>query len=239
MIIAQVILILPIIISVGTETLESISKEYEELFLSLNVNLRNKIKVILWDGRFLLFTCILTGLGRALSEVGAIIIVGGNILHVTRVMTTTIALETSKGNLTLAMSLGIILIFISIILNSLALITKHLAKSFHMTSDLKITLKNINFTIEGNQFFKNLNLKFSSSGISVILGPNGSGKTLLLNLIMGLIKPKCGEINFAGKGRNITKSFVSQKITMLRRSVRDNICFPLKIEGKKKKFYRR
>ena len=86
--------------------------------------------MILWDGRFLLFTCILTGLGRALSEVGAIIIVGGNILHVTRVMTTTIALETSKGNLTLAMSLGIILIFISIILNSLALITKHLAKKF-------------------------------------------------------------------------------------------------------------
>ncbi len=130
MIIAQLILILPIIISVGTETLESISKEYEELFLSLSVNPINKIKVILWDGRFLLFTCILTGLGRALSEVGAIIIVGGNILHVTRVMTTTIALETSKGNLTLAMSLGIILIFISIILNSLALITKHLAKKF-------------------------------------------------------------------------------------------------------------
>ena len=130
MVIAQVILILPIIISVGTETLESISKEYEELFSSLNVNLKNKIIVILWDGRFLLFTCILTGLGRALSEVGAIIIVGGNILHVTRVMTTTIALETSKGNLTLAMSLGIILIFISIILNSLALITKHLAKKF-------------------------------------------------------------------------------------------------------------
>ena len=130
MIIAQVVLILPIIISVGTETLESISKEYEELYLILSVNPINKIKVILWDGRFLLFTCILTGLGRALSEVGAIIIVGGNILHVTRVMTTTIALETSKGNLTLAMSLGIILIFISIILNSLALITKHLAKKF-------------------------------------------------------------------------------------------------------------
>ncbi len=105
-----------------------------------------------------------------------------------------------------------------------------------MTSDLKITLKNVNFTIEGNQFFKNLNLKFSSYGISVILGPNGSGKTLLLNLIMGLIKPKCGEINFADKGRNITKSFVSQKITMLRRSVRDNLCFPLKIEGKKENF---
>ena len=100
-----------------------------------------------------------------------------------------------------------------------------------MTSNIKITLKNVNFTIERKEFFKNLNLKFSSSGISVILGPNGSGKTLLLNLIMGLIKPRVGEINFVGKGKNTTKSFVSQKITLLRRNVRDNLSFPLKIQG--------
>ncbi len=130
MIIAQIVLILPIIISVGIETLENIAREYDELLSILNVNLGNKIKIILWDGRFVLFTCILTGLGRALSEVGAIIIVGGNIIHVTRVMTTSIALETSKGNLTLAMSLGIILIIISIVLNGFALITKYSAKRF-------------------------------------------------------------------------------------------------------------
>ena len=130
MIIAQIVLILPIIISVGIETLENIAKEYDELLSILNVNLGNKIKIILWDGRFVLFTCILTGLGRALSEVGAIIIVGGNIIHVTRVMTTSIALETSKGNLTLAMSLGIILIIISIVLNGFALVTKYSAKRF-------------------------------------------------------------------------------------------------------------
>ena len=130
MIIAQIVLILPIIISVGIETLENIAKEYDELLSILNINLRNKIKIILWDGRFVLFTCILTGLGRALSEVGAIIIVGGNIIHVTRVMTTSIALETSKGNLTLAMSLGIILIIISIVLNGFALVTKYSAKRF-------------------------------------------------------------------------------------------------------------
>ena len=130
MIIAQIVLILPIIISVGIETLENIAKEYDELLSILNVTLTNKIKIILWDGRFVLFTCILTGLGRALSEVGAIIIVGGNIIHVTRVMTTSIALETSKGNLTLAMSLGIILIFISIVLNGFALVTKYSAKRF-------------------------------------------------------------------------------------------------------------
>ena len=130
MIIAQIVLILPIIISVGIETLENIAKEYDELLSILNVTLANKIKIILWDGRFVLFTCILTGMGRALSEVGAIIIVGGNIIHVTRVMTTSIALETSKGNLTLAMSLGIILIIISIVLNGFALVTKYSAKRF-------------------------------------------------------------------------------------------------------------
>jgi len=130
MVLAQIIIILPIIISVTTETLEQISNEYEELMLVVNASLLDKIKTILWDARFLMFTCILTGLGRALSEVGAIIIVGGNIIHFTRVMTTTIALETSRGNLTLAMSLGIILIFIAIILNSLVMIVKLMAKKF-------------------------------------------------------------------------------------------------------------
>ena len=77
-----------------------------------------------------MLTCVLAGLGRALSEVGAIIIVGGNIIHFTRVMTTTIALETSRGNLTLAMSLGIILIFIALILNSLALIVNGLSSKY-------------------------------------------------------------------------------------------------------------
>ena len=90
----------------------------------------NKILIILWDARFSMLTCILAGLGRALSEVGAIIIVGGNIIHYTRVMTTTIALETSRGNLTLAMSLGIILIFIALILNSFALIINGLSSKY-------------------------------------------------------------------------------------------------------------
>ena len=87
-----------------------------------------KIFTILWDSRFKMFNSILVGLGRALSEVGAIIIVGGNIIHYTRVMTTTIALETAKGNLTLAMSLGIILIFISLFLNLLALSIQHISR---------------------------------------------------------------------------------------------------------------
>ena len=127
MIVAQIIIILPIIISISIENLEMINKEYEDFFLMFNTKLKRRILTLLWDARFSLLTCILSGLGRALSEVGAIIIVGGNIIHYTRVMTTTIALETSRGNLSLAMSLGIILIFIALLLNSVAFVLKNIS----------------------------------------------------------------------------------------------------------------
>ncbi len=130
MTIAQIIIIIPIIISVSAEILEQIFKEYEDIFDTFEVDLIDRIKTTVYDARISLVTCILTGLGRALSEVGAIIIVGGNIVHYTRVMTTTIALETSKGNLSMAMSLGIVLIFISISINLVVMIMKSIAKKY-------------------------------------------------------------------------------------------------------------
>ena len=130
MIVAQVIIILPVIISISTELLEQIFMEYKEIFDSFDVKLKNRIKTTVFDARIPLVTCVLTGLGRAISEVGAIIIVGGNIIHYTRVMTTTIALETSKGNLEMAMSLGIVLILISIGINTIVMIMKMLAKKY-------------------------------------------------------------------------------------------------------------
>ena len=129
MILAQIILILPIIISISFETLESIYFEYEEMLKSLRVSFRDSILIILWDARYCLLTTVLAGLGRAMSEVGAIIIVGGNIAYYTRVMTTTIALETSKGNLELALALGTILILISISLNFIVFMVKHFTKN--------------------------------------------------------------------------------------------------------------
>ena len=137
MIVAQIIIILPIIISISIENLEMINKEYEDFFLMFNTKLKRRILTLLWDARFSLITCILSGLGRALSEVGAIIIVGGNIIHYTRVMTTTIALETSRGNLSLAMSLGIILIFIALLLNLIAFVLKIFQSKIHMSENLK------------------------------------------------------------------------------------------------------
>ena len=114
MIFAQCVLVTPIIAALTRQTLMDLHEEYREQLQSLNVGPLRAVPTLLWDGRFSLLTGILAGFGRAIAEVGAVIIVGGNINHVTRVMTTTIALETSKGNLALAVGLGVILLLIAV-----------------------------------------------------------------------------------------------------------------------------
>ncbi len=119
MIIAQVVLVTPIIAALTRQVVESLAEEYSEQLRSLGVSRLASVPVLLWDARLALMTALLAGFGRAIAEVGAVIIVGGNINHVTRVMTTTIALETSKGNLALALALGAILIAIAVAVNAL------------------------------------------------------------------------------------------------------------------------
>ena len=128
MIIAQMILIIPIIVSLTAQSIEEIHQEYKALFYSLVVPSHKAIIAYLFDSRYLILTVMLAGFGRAISEVGAVIIVGGNIDHLTRVMTTTIALETSKGNLSLALALGIILLSIALITNFILIRLKIRAK---------------------------------------------------------------------------------------------------------------
>ena len=128
MIIAQMILIIPIIVSLTAKTIEDIHQEYKSLFYSLVVTSHKAIIAYLFDARYIILTVMLAGFGRAISEVGAVIIVGGNIDHLTRVMTTTIALETSKGNLSLALALGIILLSIALITNFILIHLKNRAK---------------------------------------------------------------------------------------------------------------
>ncbi|RDD63847.1 ABC transporter permease [Ferruginivarius sediminum] len=118
MVIAQTVLVTPIVAALTRQTIEDLHSEYDEQLRSLGVRRTQSIWTLLWDGRYSLFTGLLAGFGRAIAEVGAVIIVGGNINHVTRVMTTTIALETSKGNLELALALGIILISLAILVNA-------------------------------------------------------------------------------------------------------------------------
>jgi len=120
MIIAQVILVTPIVAALARQVVETLWEEYAEQLRSLGAGPLQSLGVLLWDGRFSLLTAVLAGFGRASAEVGAVMIVGGNIDHVTRVMTTAIALEVSKGDLPLALGLGIVLIILSMAVNGAA-----------------------------------------------------------------------------------------------------------------------
>ena len=118
MIIAQTILVTPIIAALARQLLEDLHREYDEQFRSLCLSTRRVIAALIWDARYSLLTVTLAGFGRAIAEVGAVIIVGGNIDHLTRVMTTAIALETSKGDLALALALGVILLILALSVNA-------------------------------------------------------------------------------------------------------------------------
>jgi tungstate transport system permease protein len=128
MVIAQSILVTPIIAALTRQTVEDLYAEYREQMRSLGVGPLRAIPTLLWDGRFSLLTAVLAGFGRAAAEVGAVIIVGGNINHVTRVMTTTIALETSKGYLGLALGLGFILLLIVVAVNASLMLVQAAAR---------------------------------------------------------------------------------------------------------------
>jgi len=117
MIIAQVIIIAPLIASISHQAIRDLWAEYHDLLISLNTSRGQRIRTLIWDSRRSLLTASLAGFGRAIGEVGAIMIVGGNIDHLTRVLTTAIALETGKGDFALALGLGFILIAIAIAVN--------------------------------------------------------------------------------------------------------------------------
>ena len=129
MIIAQTILITPILITLSRETIDNVRDDYNEFMISLNLSYFRKMKTLIWETRYILITHFLVGFGRALSEVGAIIIVGGNIAYLTRTMTTGIVLETSRGNLSIALKLGITLLLISLFINILLYYVKNFGES--------------------------------------------------------------------------------------------------------------
>jgi tungstate transport system permease protein len=113
-------LVTPIIAALSRQTIEDLWTEYREEFAAMRVGVWRRVVALIWDARFSLVTAMLAGFGRAAAEVGAIIIVGGNIQGFTRTMTTSIAFETSKGNLPLAIGLGLVLVSIVILINAMA-----------------------------------------------------------------------------------------------------------------------
>jgi tungstate transport system permease protein len=131
MVVAQTLLIFPIIAALTRQVIEDAWTEYREQLISLNASRSQSIMALLTDMRFTLLTAVLAGFGRAIAEVGAVMIVGGNIDGVTRVMTTAISLETSKGDLALALALGIVLIAIVVLVNAVAQIVKTTAMKRH------------------------------------------------------------------------------------------------------------
>ena len=128
MVVAQTILIIPIVAALSRQVIEDAWQEYREQLRSLGAGPLTAATTLLWDTRFSLVTIVLAGFGRAAAEVGAVMIVGGNINGVTRVMTTAIALETSKGDLPLALGLGVILLTLVLALNATAYWVKEAAQ---------------------------------------------------------------------------------------------------------------
>jgi tungstate transport system permease protein len=128
MIVAQAVLVAPILAALTRQTIEDLWLEYRDELDAMQVTLVGRVRTLLWDARFALVTILLAGFGRAAAEVGAVMIVGGNIDGYTRVMTTTIALETSKGNLPLAIGLGAVLLAIVLAVNGLAWVVKQSAQ---------------------------------------------------------------------------------------------------------------
>jgi tungstate transport system permease protein len=124
MVIAQVVLVVPLMAAIARQVVEDAWRQYEEELGALRFGWWGTVRVLLYDCRFSLSVAVLAGLGRAMSEVGAVMIVGGNIDRFTRVMTTTIALETSKGDLPLSIALGIVLMAVILVLNGAAFLVR-------------------------------------------------------------------------------------------------------------------
>jgi tungstate transport system permease protein len=134
MVIAQALLIAPILVSLTRQVVEDLFEEYSDEIRSVGAGTLRAVPTLLWDGRFRLVTVLLAGFGRASAEVGAVIIVGGNIAHVTRVMTTAIALETSRGDLALALALGVVLLVLSLAVNAAATLSGDVARALEGAS---------------------------------------------------------------------------------------------------------
>ena len=128
MIIAQAVLVLPLIAALARQTIEDVAAEYGDSLAALGAGRLRSLPTLLWEGRFSLTTAVLAGFGRAIAEVGAVLIVGGNIAGVTRVMTTAIALETSRGNLDLALGIGFVLIALTVGVNAIAIAVSHVGR---------------------------------------------------------------------------------------------------------------
>ena len=206
MVLAQAVLILPIVVSLTRSVVEDLWDEYEEQLRSLGSSRLRAVPTLLWDGRFSLLTGVMAGFGRASAEVGAVLIVGGNIAGHTRTMTTAITLETSRGDLGLAVALGLVLLAITLAINAGAYGIGPLGAAGDgmraEASILPLRLEGLGFAAGGRQLLDGIDLTVRAGRRLVVLGPNGAGKSLLLRICHGLIAPSrgAGRLDAAGVG---------------------------------------
>ena len=230
MVVAQTVLVLPIIAALTRQAVEDAWREYEEQLRSLGVHGARAALSVLWDIRFSLLTAVLAGLGRASAEVGAVMIVGGNIDGVTRVMTTTIALETSKGDLPLALGLGMVLI------------GDRAGAQCRGSSDqgsgaaevrmiLPLHVEQVTYAAGGRAIIDGVSLDIEAGPSTIILGANGAGKSVLMRLMHGLLQPTRGRIAWRSAGPRRHQAMVFQRPVMLRRSALANVAYALQASG--------
>lgn len=194
MIIAQVIIIVPLIASIAHQALRELWSDYHDLLISMNTTQAQRVQALLWDGRRALLTASLAGFGRAIGEVGAIMVVGGNIDHHTRVLTTAIALETGKGEFALALGLGFVLIAMAIAVNLAIHVIGRTERGGALVSNLfPVTLEGATLRRSGKVLVGPVNLELRAKGVTVVIGPNGAGKTSLLRMMHGIARLGGGE----------------------------------------------
>ena len=203
-------------------------EEYAEQLRSFGAGPWRAVPTLLWDGRFALLTVLLAGFGRAAAEVGAVMVVGGNIEGFTRTMTTAIALETSKGDLPLALALGLLLMAIVLGVNALAQGLRDAALRRGRPDAAGPGRRAICFAAGGVAILDRVSLTIAAGPPLLIIGPNGAGKSVLLRLLHGLLRPAAGRITPA---RRSAARMVFQRPVLLRRSVLANIRYPLALAG--------
>ncbi len=201
--------------------------EYHDLLISLNATKWQRIKTLIWDGRRNLLTASLTGFGRAIGEVGAIMIVGGNIDHATRVLTTAIALETDKGDFALTLGLG----FGG--QHGDPLVVPNRERGALVSITFPLTLSQVRVHRRGKNLLGPIDLTLSKGGPLIVIGPNGSGKTTLLRVMHGIERISNGTLNRTSHDPE-KHAYVFQQPAVLLRSVLQNLAYPLLLAGSPK-----
>jgi tungstate transport system permease protein len=244
MVIAQSILITPTLAALSRQVVADGWQEYREQLHSLGETRAGAAGTLLWDLRFSLVTIVLAGFGRAASEVGAVMIVGGNIDGVTRVMTTTIALETSKGDLPLALALGFILLAIVLAVNAGAYVVNgNDAASLRMTAENRMARPLSLLPTASRQRRVRGGRTPDHQGCvdddprgprTILLGPNGAGKSVLLRLIHGSSRLPREPFRWNAPelpGGPRRQAMVFQRPVLLRRTALGNVTYALKLAG--------